>query len=69
LRAESANISLRKSGDKKPSGSSVLNTVGADKGELTSEALQLYYAKANRNSVAYFEYRLGLHMEILKGLS
>jgi len=41
----------------------------ADKGKLTSETLQVYYAKANRNSVACLEYRLGLHMEILKALS
>jgi hypothetical protein len=47
----------------------ILYQTRADKGRLTSETLQVYYAKANRNPVACLEYRLGLPMKILKGLS
>ena len=64
-----SNTSLCKVCSEKPSSSLILNRDRADKGELTSEAVQVYCAKANRNSAAYFEYGLGFHMKILKGLS
>jgi hypothetical protein len=48
---------------------SYLHVDRADIAKLTIEALQVYYANVNRNSVPYFEYGSGIRMKILKGIS